>query len=159
MQSLGVNSKDLGRPTEALHYVELAMAYRESISRRHRAKLVWLEAGIHRELGANKRAAAALRRAIAMFREVHPGEAAIATCDLVRLLLEQRRPLEAFHAALSMRAIVEPLADNAIVSAAIAELLRGGQEGLTLALTERIQRTIEAERRDRASWHRLALNN
>lgn len=155
-QCLGVLYQDLGRPGEALQCVKRAMAYRDSVSRRDRAKLVWLEAGIRRELGEAERAISGLKRAITTFRDIHPGEAAIATCDLVRLLLEERRPLEAYHAALSMRALVEPLADNAVIAAAIAELLRGGQEGITLALTERVQRRIEAERRDRTAWHRLA---
>ncbi|MDY7091766.1 MAG: hypothetical protein SX243_02205 [Acidobacteriota bacterium] len=156
LQSLGVDLKNLGQLEEALEYVERARAYLPHVSKRHKGKLVWLEAGIQEELGEFEAAGEQLMTVVEIFRTEHPGEAAIATCDLVRLQFLLGRGDDAYETALTSRGLVEPLAGNKVISAAIAELLRAERAGLTLALVARVQQAMEAARRDRAAWRRLA---
>ena len=120
-----------------------------------RAKLLWLKASVHLDLNEISPAVATLEEVIAILVDIHPGEAALATCELVRVFLHQGQGEAAYKAAISMRAFVEPFRYNRIISAAIGDLLRSGQKGLTLALVKRVMKQIEGERQDCQSWHSL----
>jgi hypothetical protein len=91
------------------------------------------------------------------FQGLHPGETALATCELVRVQLRQEKSEEAYLATTSMRMLLEPLRHNKIISAAIGDLLRCGRAGLTLALAKRVQAQIEGERRrNQKMWQSLS---
>lgn len=156
-QSLGVVYQGQGMVQQALSCFEAATPYLESLSSRHRAKLLWLRASIHTELGELSAATSILRDVVSALARAHAGEAALATCELVRLLLRSNQPAQACQVAFSMRSLIEPLAGNAVISAAVADLLRSGQEGLTLALVDRVWSRIERERQDKRGWLRLQI--
>ncbi len=81
------------------------------------------------------------------FCEYKNGEEALLICDLVKVQLLRNKGEDAYRTAASMMKLLEPLRADKVVSAAIAELLRSGKDGLTLALVERIQGKIEGELR------------
>jgi tetratricopeptide (TPR) repeat protein len=155
LQTSALAFKSLKKPEKALDYVQMAGEHIAALSPKHRAKLLWCHAGICCELGDWREEEALLWTVVDLLSETHHGEAALATCDLVRNLLVQERSIEAFEVATSMRSLVEPLRHNPIISAAIAELLRTGTEGLSLALIQKVRRKIENERKRRTSWQLL----
>lgn len=122
------------------------------------SKLDWLEGNILCELGELEKAEALLAGAMEHFKEVHLGEAALLTCDLIKVRLLQGQYLPAYETAREMLTLLEPLKDNEIISAAIADLLRNGQAGLTLALVENVNAQIEGQRRLRLQWGSLRIN-
>lgn len=140
----------------ALQCLAEAEKLSEAMGARHRAKLVWLRASLLIKLDMPEVAAELLWEVVSTMRSCHLGEAALATCDLVHVQLQLGNPREAYLTATSMRALVEPLHNSKVITAALAELLRAGQEGLTLALVERIKRQIESERRQGKIWLSLS---
>lgn len=114
----------------------------------------WLLAAIHIDLGQLGDAEENLIRLINLFSSLHLTETALATTDLVRVQLLRGKSGEAYETAKSMLRLLEPLRNNRIVSAAIADLLRGGEAGLTLALVEQVKATLEAAR-ERPEWRSL----
>jgi tetratricopeptide (TPR) repeat protein len=160
-QCLGLNYRELSQPQEALRYAKEAenVAVRAGIEEWARNRLFWLQAQIHADLSDLDQAALLLSAVVESFRVLHPGEAALATCELVRVHIRRNQPEEAHLAATSMRALLEPLRHNKIISAAIADLLRCGRAGLTLALVERVQARIEDERkRHQQMWRSLTCD-
>ena len=120
-----------------------------------RVRLTWLQAEIYEEQGHLDQAEVALQEVAETFRSLDLGETALATCDLVRIQLLQDRPAAAFETAATLLPLLEPLRHERIVSAAIAELLRGGREGLTVLLVEQVKGRIEALREDPARWQSM----
>lgn len=156
-QCMGLAHQKLGELESALDCVLAAQEAAAGMETGAHAKLAWLHARIHADLGRLDLAASLLRDVIETFRHLHYGEAALATCELVRVQLLQHRPTEALHAALSMRALLEPLRHHKIISAAIGDLLRSAQTGLTLALVEQVKARIESERQALGSWQSLRV--
>jgi tetratricopeptide (TPR) repeat protein len=157
-QCLGLNYRELGDPQKALRFSREAegIAVTAGIEEWVQAKLVWLQARIYSDLGELDQGALLFSTVVESFRDLHPGEAAVATCEVVRIHLRRNQPEEAYLAATSMRALLEPLRHHEIISAAIADLLRCGRAGLTLALVERVQAQIEDERkRHQQMWRSL----
>jgi hypothetical protein len=116
-------------------------------------KLLWLRARILADLEEIDQAACHFSEVIDIFRDLHHGETALATCELVRAQLLLGRPEDAYQTATAMRALLEPVRHNKIISAAIGDLLRSGQAGLTLALVKRAMARIESERQQ--NWWSL----
>jgi len=157
-QYLGLNWRQIGEPQKAMQYLIEAesVAVAAGIEEWARSKLIWLRARIHTDLGELDQAVLLLSVVVESFRDLHPGEAALATCDLVRVHLLRKQPEYAYLAATSMRALLEPLRHNKIISAAIGDLLGCSQAGLTLALVKRVQARIEDERKHRQlMWQSL----
>lgn len=154
-QTMGLVFNQLKETERACGCFDRALRYLDVVSARHRAKLLWLRAGIKIAQGELAAAESELEEVISILRLNHHGDTALATCDLVGLLLRMGKPDRAFSKALSMRALVEPLRHNPVVSAAIAELLRAGSRGLTLALVEAVRSQIESERQRRRQWYQL----
>lgn len=146
-QFLGLNYRELKELEEAMRWCVVAedSARATGVEEWANNRLMWLQARICSDLGELDQAAKLFADVVESFREVHPGEAALATCELVRVRLRQGQHEAAYRAAASMRTLLEPLRDNPILSAAIGDLLRFGRVGLTLALAERIQARIEDE--------------
>jgi hypothetical protein len=119
-------------------------------------KLIWLLARIESDLGELSSATSRFEEAVAIFRKLHYGETALVTCELARVLLAQGRHTDAFEAAASLRGLLEPLRGNKIISAAIGDLLRSGQRGLTLTLVQRVKARIEGERQTQ-DWRSLQI--
>jgi len=143
----------------ALRYIQIAATEVPKDELQARAKLLWLAGKLQSDLGEIETSIATLSEAIQMLHRLHPGEAALATCDLVATYLRAGRCRDAYTTAHSMVALLEPLKANRIVSTAIAELLRAGEEGLSLALIERVSTRIEDERKKRQTWRRLRLTS
>ncbi len=159
-QYLGLNSRELGLPQAAMQYVKKAesVAVAGEIEEWATSNLSWHRALLHIDLGELDQASRLLSGVVETFRELHPGKAALATCDLVRVRLLQKQPEDAYMATLSMRALLEPLRYNRLISAAIGDLLRCGQASLTHALVEGVKSRIEDERqRDQKTWQAMRL--
>ncbi|MEE8526248.1 MAG: tetratricopeptide repeat protein, partial [Thermoanaerobaculia bacterium] len=124
-----------------------------------RAKVMWLRASICRKLGRLDESENWLRQVLEVFRGLHAGEAALAACALLRVVLEQNKPAEATRICRSLRPLLEPLRQNRIVDAAVGELVRVGAYGtLSLDLVRQVKAAIEAERaRTRREWRALAV--
>ena len=159
-QYLGLNSRSLGWHKEAIRYLNQAESEAEhgGICDWSKNKLNWLRAQILVDLGELDVAIELLSAIVEAFRNSHLGDAVLATCDLVRAHLLHNQPEFAYLTATSMKTLVEPLRRHKVISAAIADLLRSGQMGLTLALVETVTSRIEDERRTRA-WVSLKVKD
>lgn len=157
-QYLGLNHRELAQPDQALRYLEKAeqVATDAGIGAWATSKLMWLRARIYSDIGNLSQAEELLLAIVDNFRSLHLGETALATCELVQVYLKLHRPEDAYLAATSMRALVEPLKTNKIISAAIGDLLRSGQTGLTLTLTKQVIIHIEDERQqNKKQWQMM----
>ena len=150
-QVVGVSWLQLGELGKALSAVDEAAQLAEGMSALALGKVQWLQGSIEAKLGRLEESTGKLGSAVELLRGVHYGEAALASTDLVRVLLLQGRSVEAFRIAQSMRGLVMALHRNPIVSSAIAELLRADQAALTLARVEGVRTTIAGER-NRRDW-------
>lgn len=156
---LALVAQKQGNLETALQCIQIAAAEAPGSEEREKAKFLWLAAKIQADLGEVEDAISTLSEAIRILHRLHPGEAALATCDLVAIYLQAGRCREAYTTAHSMVALLEPLKENRIVSRAIAELLRAGEEGLSLTLLERVSTRIEDERKNLRTWRRLRLSS
>jgi tetratricopeptide (TPR) repeat protein len=147
--------KDMGNLEEAFVFLRRAKKEAGSENRWAGPKLNWLEGELLRDLGQFDQAVEYLQKAIDHFRRVHLGEAALVTCDLIRAWLMQGKGEEAYLAARELLVLLEPLRGNRIISSAIADLLRGGQIGLSLALVDTVFAQIQSEHSNRRNWHSL----
>ena len=156
-QYLGLNSRELGDFPTALAELELAeqICVEADIASAVHSKLCWFRARVNVDLGNFAVAEELLISVVEAYRNRHLGETVVATCELVRVQLLRSRPLLAYETAMSMRVLVEPLKHNRIVSAALADLLRSGQAGLTLSLISSVVNRLEAERQNTVVWHQL----
>lgn len=148
-QVLGLKYRELGELEKAMVYAQLAADHSLGLGQVAVAKIVWLRAQIHAALGQLTEAESQMRRVVDAVWSHHPSDAALATCELVRVMVLQGKSGEGFEIAQTMRALLEPLKANPIVSAAIADLLRSGHAGLTLAVVEAAYCSIESERQAR----------
>ncbi len=157
LQCMGFAHQRLGDLDAALENVIAAQEAALGIEEWAKGKLMWLRARIHADLGQLDQAACHFREVVDVFHTLHYGETALATCELVRIQLLQERPTDAYLTATSMRALLEPLRHNRIISAAIGDLLRCGRAGLTLALVKRVKTRIEGERKQGQVWRSLRV--
>lgn len=134
-----------------------AVEHGESLGAWDRAKLHWLAARIRADAGQHLEAAGTMWGVVDVLMARHPGEAALAFCDLVGMQLHQGLYAEAHATARSTMALLEPLSNNPLVSNALGDLIRSSEEGLTLARVESIAARIEEERRQRHRWRQLQL--
>ncbi|MEM6456236.1 MAG: tetratricopeptide repeat protein [Acidobacteriota bacterium] len=155
LQVAGLCFQALGDTKAALACVLRAEQDMRETNLGDKGKLLWLRARILLDIGKVNQAVEVFARVIEIFRELHHGEAAIATCEMVRAQLTAGQYREAYETAASMRALVEPLSKNKIISSAIADLLRFGQAGLTLTLVEQVITQIQSERENRQRWRLL----
>ncbi len=117
------------------------------------AKLCWLKAQLYEGLADLSQAETQFSRAAEIFSDLHYGEAALATVELVRIQVLQGKAEEA---AATVRGIVElivPLGNNQVVAGAIVGLLRGS---LTLDSVENARSQIETAR-ECPKWHSLEV--
>ena len=156
-QCMGLAHQRLGNLNAAKESAIAAEAAATANDDRVIGKLLWLRARIHADLEELDQAALLFGEVIAIFRELHHGETALATCELVRVQLLLERPEDAYQAATAMRVLLEPLRHNKIISAAIGDLLRSGRTGLTLALVQRVMARIEDERQRSQIWWSLRI--
>ena len=150
--NLGFCYLSTGQPRIALKYSTLAEGLVPS--RWFEAKLRWLQARICTALSDFDGAESYLSRTVEIFRQLHYGEAALASCELVRVQLLQSRPVDAWRTAAEIRPLVIRMSKNEVVAAAVVELLRGGQEALTLDLVEKVLSQVE-KARERSEWRSL----
>ena len=156
-QGLGYNYRALGNLSAAMESLGQAEKALPDDDVWARGKLLWLKSSLHADHGETVVAKLVLREVMDLFRRTHYGEAAIATCELVRLELQGGDWEAAFQAAKSLRPLVEPLRHNKVVSAVLADLLRFGRESLTLAVVQKAIRRLEDERLKVQSWFQLSV--
>ncbi len=149
-QHLGSSAAALDDLDAADRYAAQAAELLHAVEPGSAARLLWLRAAIAARRGSLD-ASELYRQALEILRTVHYADAALVTVELVRVLILQGRSDEAHETALAVRQLVIPLQRNRHVSAALAELLRGGREALTLARVERIRAALERARM-RPDW-------
>ncbi len=149
-QGLGHLHRTVGDLEAAIGYLNQASAIK-GVSPAFAARLVWLRGSVFLDLGNKARAAESLSAAVDSLRTVHYADAALATVELVHVLILLGRHDEAHRVAFTVRELVIPLQRNHHVSAALAELIRGGRSALTLGRVERVRTALERARR-RPSW-------
>ncbi len=154
-QALAIAHDQLGELREALGFITEALTLKASVEPLARCKISWLKGGLLAGEGKLASAEEVLGGVVAKLRTLHPGECASAACDLVSVQLKRGRAIQAYAVATSMISFLEPLRGNRIISAAIAELLRGGREGLDLARVSRVLEKLKVARDDRTTWHSL----
>jgi tetratricopeptide (TPR) repeat protein len=157
-QVSGLAHQVLGENRTALNNVDAAQHMLPPDNEWARGKLLWLKGKITADLGQWDEAALILEEVGQIFSKLHYGEAALATCELVRLRLIQGRYETAHETATRMRALLEPLRSNKVISAAISDLLRHGQAGLTLALIQRVMAQIKGEQEKGHTWRSMRLD-
>ncbi len=142
----------LGDLEQALEDLDRAVnALRGDSAAPMKARILCLRAAIRTSLENFDSAARDYWKALEILRTVHYADAALVTVELVRVLILLGRHDEARRTAFSVRQLVIPLQRNRHVSAAIAELIRGGQSALTLARVERVRAALE-QARTRSDW-------
>jgi tetratricopeptide (TPR) repeat protein len=154
-QHIALNCLELGFPGLALECLPKAESEAVGLPRGEVDKLNWLRALILVDLGQLDESAHRLEEVVAVFAQIHLGDMALAVCDLVQVEIHRGDPLRAANLAKHLLLLVEPLRDNQIASNAIADLLRDGPMGLTLALVQEARTLIEGELRKRCVWQRL----
>lgn len=156
LQNLGLAHLQLGNLDESMDYAQAAKEALPGDNPWDLGKLLWLQARIRANRNELDEAIRVFEKVISIFRDLHHGETALATSELVGLQLLLGRTEEAYETALSMHALVEPLRHNEVISSAMADLLRCGRAGLTLTLARNVKARIEGERRSRA-WRALRV--
>jgi len=152
--ALGYCSLELGDPVTAIEYAKLAELLAPD-DRSSRAKLMWFRASTLLTLERFEEAEELLTSVLNSLRSIHFGEAALASCDLVKVQILQGKLEEAWSTASSVRSLLIPVSQNELVSAGLAELLRGGRAALDLRTVSRIRSKID-EAREHRLWHSLA---
>jgi len=156
-QIMGLAHQQLGLLNAALDNFGAAQEAAKGIEDWARGKIIWLRARIHADLEQLEQAAELFKEVVEIFCGLHHGETTLATCELVRIQLLQGQPETAYSTATTMRALLEPIRSNQIISAAIGDLLRCGRAGLTLALLKRVEAQIENERQRDQAWRSLQV--
>ncbi len=149
-QHLGSFAAALNDLDAAERYATQAGELLHAVEPRTAATLLWLRAAIAARRGSPT-AAELYRQALDLLHGVHYADAALVTVELVRVLILQGHLDEAHRTALTVRQLVIPLQRNRHVSAALAELIRGGRQALTLARVERVRAALE-QARTRPGW-------
>lgn len=157
LQVIGVSSLRLNRPRAALQSLNDAIAVGMLPDRASEARLIWLHASAYSLLREYKLAADKYQAAVEILRTIHYADTALVTVELVRVLILSGRHKEAYETALSVRDLILPLRKNRHVSAALIELLRGGQEALTLRRVEQVSTALEQARAKRY-WRTLKVS-
>ena len=151
-QILGLCCRQIGQLEVALRYAVQAAPL--APGRWFEGRLRWLQAELHLDLGDLPAAEEHLRAVVEIFRQLHHGEAALASCDLVRVLLLRGQPAAAWATAAAVCDLIIPLGEHQMVTAALVELLRGGEAALTLERVEKAGGQIR-EARERQDWRSL----
>ena len=157
LQTIGLSHHSLGNLGSALTSLEAAQQAVPLDDKWHLLKLEWFRGKVLVDLGELERAAQIFGRLTQSYRTLHPAEAALTTCELVRIYLKQGFSEKAYTTANSMKALLEPLRHNGIISAAIADLIRSGQKSLTLTLVNHVVGQIEGERQKSRDWQALGI--
>ncbi len=152
---LALSYKELGKFPEALSFIAATEELVGSVDPLTRCKLPWLKGEILARQGDLGRAEKVLRTVVSRLATLHPGECVIAACDLVNVQLKRGRGAQAYAVAASLVRLMGPLSGNRILSAAIAELLRGGREGLTRSRVSKVLGQLARAREDRKRWRSL----
>ena len=133
-----------GRSPEALESVSQASPLASTMV--ERGKIEWLEACCLADAGRTPEAFEILDRAFENLRTAAPVDAAMLTCDQVRLMLESGKTNEAYQRARAVRRLIIPLEkrDPKIAAAALdlAAVELAADRRLTLDLVDEVQKRI-----------------
>ena len=149
LQGLGLYHREIGEPQNAQEYAVRARELAPKLGAWLVSNLLWLEARLAVDLGEYEEAEGLLRETVSVFIPISTVAAALATTELVRVLLLQGRPDEAHATAKTMARFIDPLEDRSQIAAAVAlDLVLCGQagRGISLALIDRVSETLEQER-------------
>ena len=152
---IAMDSRELRDSEQALEYLRKAEAELETLPEIERYKMNCLRGLIWADLGNLEQAATLISEAVDGFARLHLGTMALALCELVEIEVRRRNSKGAFQAACKLQLLIEPLNDNKIASAAIADLLRDGEAGLNGAIARRTHLKLKGELQRRQVWRRL----
>ena len=154
-QNIVLNSRELGDLDRALEFLPKLEAEIETLPAIEKGRFKWLQGNIWADLDNFEQAVILLEEAVDGFEKTHLGTMAMALCDLIQVELRRGNSKGAFRAASRTRLLIEPLRDNKIATSAIADLLRDGEAGLTLALARDVHARLESELMRRPVWRQL----
>ncbi len=154
--ALGHCSVAIGDLPSALGYAKLAEPLVPE-SRPFLTKLRWFQGELCAELGQYSEALGILTDVVENLHTLHIGETVLACCDLMKVQLQMGLAEEAWQTAESAIGIMTAAIRNRTVSAALAELLRGGQSALDLNRVSNVKRQVERAREHR-TWRSLAAS-
>ncbi len=146
---LGIYHRELGDLAGAEDYAQRARELMPEVGPWLVAKLLWLEARIAADRQRYEDAEKLWREVIGAFLPISAGEAALATTELVRVLVLQDRAGEAHETATTMAQFIIPLEEqNPFVAATVLDLLRRGEagRGISIELIDRVAGVLEEER-------------
>ena len=149
LQGLALYHCELGDQEKAREFALLAAELSSHVGSWLGSKLLRLQARIAIAQRQYAQAESYLREALDLVMQISPGEAALATTELARALVLQRRGDEAEEVARSMTRFIDPLEDRSPVSAAaVLELVLCGQagRGLTVERIDQVASVLEEER-------------
>lgn len=152
LQLLGLAYRECGDLERAHKYASLAAELAPQVGSWLAAKLLRLRAKIAVDRRQFEAAEEHLREAIEVFLPISAGEAALATTELVRVLVLQDRDGDAHETAKTLTQFIIPLEEKSTVAASAAlELLRCGEagRGIPMELVDRVAGVLEV---GRARW-------
>jgi len=159
LQGLGLYHKTLGELETAQHFSEQAQVAVTGLGSLIEGKQTWLQASICFDRGALDEAEALLREVSTVFADIHAGERALATIDLVEVQLEAGKPAAAYASAMEILPLITPLGSRNRVVQAAEHALRGlasrGANALTKRLVTHLRKLVESLRRKRHLWRSL----
>lgn len=147
LHTLGLLCQARGFPERALEYCHQVAPM--VASRFERGKLNWLEAVILADLQSLESALEKFQQAWDALAETSVIDAALSACDHVEILLRSGSFESARVQSRYLQALLEPLRENPIASAAIRDFVRCEQEGnlLNAAFLAGIRKRLEDSRR------------
>ncbi len=148
LHGLGIYHRELGDLERAECYADRARELLPHVGSWLEANLSWLDARIAIDRRKLESAEELLRRTIDGVSSISSEAAALATTELVRVLLLQDQPEAAHDTAKTMVSYIIPLEDRSPAAAAAAlDLLRCGQAGygVDLKMVDQVAATLETE--------------
>ena len=148
LHGLAIYLRELGEVKSAMRYAELARELLSHVGPWLAANLTWLDARIAVDRRELESAEGLLRQTIENVSSISAEAAALATSELVRVLLLQDQSQEAYVTAKTMIGYIIPLEDRSPAAAAAAlDLLRCGQagHGIDIKLVNRVVAVLEEE--------------
>ena len=148
LHGLAIYLRELGDVDTARRYADHARSLLSHVGPWLAANLSWLDARIAVDLQELESAELLLRETIKNVSSISADAAALATTELVRVLLLQNQSQEAHATAKTMIGYIIPLEDRSPLAAAAAlDLLRCGQagHGVDIELVNRVAAVLEKE--------------
>lgn len=159
LHTLGFCHMHLGDHKLASAYLEEALQASDGLGALVHGKVRWLQASLHFNKAAYKSCEEVLLDVVAKLRQVHAGEAALATIDLAEAQLMAGHPASAYASAHAILPLITTLGgQNRIVRSAesvLADLKRRGEAQMTVETVRSLREIVQEIQGERHLWRSL----